>query len=118
MTFPILSTGAVTQLPAATTFQFQTQVLRYCDGSEQRFPVLANSVRKWEINLVKVTESELSELEHFFRGHKGRFGTFEFVDPWTGSLHARCAFAHDELRLVFGPGHGSGRFQIEEVVHE
>ena len=117
MTFPILGTGAVTQLPATTSFQFQTEVLRYCDGSEQRYPVHAKAVRKWEINLVKVTELELSALENFFRGQKGRFGTFAFVDPWTGTAHARCAFAHEDLQLVFGPGYGQGRFQIEEVVN-
>ena len=118
MMFPSLSTGAVTQLPAAKAFQFHTQVLRYCDGSEQRFPVFANAVRRWEINLVKVTEAELSALEEFFRAQKGRFGTFAFTDPWTGNVHAQCAFAHEELRLSLGPGYGKGRFEIEEVAGE
>lgn len=118
MTFPRLSTGAVTQLPAATAFQFQTQVLRYCDGSEQRYPVFGKALRRWEVNLVKVTESELSALEDFFRAQKGRFGTFAFTDPWTGSVHPRCAFAHEELRLSFGPGYGNGRFEVEEIAGE
>ena len=118
MPFPTLTTGAVTQLPAATAFQFRTQVLRYCDGSEQRFPVFGKAVRRWEINLVNVTESELSILEDFFRGHRGRSGTFAFTDPWTGTVYPRCAFAQEELSLVFGPGYGKGRFEVEEVVGE
>jgi phage-related protein len=99
--FPALKTGAVAQYGSDRSRQFSTQVLRFLDGSEQRFPGYGTPLLQWVIRLDLLDESELAGLEQFFEDEGGRVGTFSFTDPWDGTVYASCSFSSDDLELQF-----------------
>jgi phage-related protein len=99
--FPALKTGVVAQYGSDWSRQFSTQVLRFLDGSEQRFPGYGAPLRKWVIRLDLLDESELNTLEVFFEDEGGRAGTFSFTDPWDQTVYANCSFDSDDLALEF-----------------
>jgi hypothetical protein len=96
--FPKLSTGAFAQYGAGYELAFRTQVIRYVDGSEQRYPVCGAPGRRWMIALRQLTPKESAEVLSFFSGQRGREGTFTFTDPWTGLEHPSCCFDADGIR--------------------
>jgi len=88
--FPILKTGAIAQYPATRKESYDTTVLRFVDGSEQRFRNLARPLRTWVLRLELLDETETHELEQFFVVQRGSLDDFEFTDPWDGTLYASC----------------------------
>ena len=113
--FPALKTGAVAQYGSDRSRQFSTQVLRFVDGSEQRFPGYGTALLQWVIRLDLLDESELENLEQFFEDEGGRAGTFSFIDPWDGTVYPSCSFASDDLTLQFV---GVARGKTQVVVKE
>jgi len=99
--FPALKTGAVAQYGSDRSRQFSTQVLRFLDGSEQRFPGYGTPLLQWVIRLDLLDESELENLELFFENLGGRAGTFSFTDPWDGTVYPSCSLGSDDLELQF-----------------
>jgi hypothetical protein len=113
--FPTLKTGAIAQYPSDRTQQVSTQVYRFLDGSEQRFPAFAAGLRRWTIRLDLLDEAELETLQEFFVGQDGRAGTFSFTDPWDGTVHSNCSFGSDTLALDFeGPMKGVTQVTVKE----
>lgn len=96
--FPKLSTGAFAQYDASYDLAFRTQVIRYVDGSEQRYAGCGTPGRRWTIALRQLTPSESAQVLSFFRAQRGREGTFSFTDPWTGLEHPSCSFDTDGIR--------------------
>jgi hypothetical protein len=99
-TFPALKTHAVMQYPATKTIAFRNQVLRFVDGTEQRYRDSAGPLHRWVIRLQELDETELAAVEEFFRANQGRFGDFEFTDPWDGQQYSNCSLQEDELEMV------------------
>jgi hypothetical protein len=99
--FPKLSTGAVAQYPAARTRRFSTQVIRFADGSEQRFPVWKAPITAWRIELNKLTTDELLAIRQFFRSQSASHGRFEFQDPFDEQVHQNCFIREDELAQIW-----------------
>ena len=95
--FPVLKTGAVMQYPAAKDVQFSTTVVRFMDGSEQRFRLYAGALHSWNVQLNLLDETELHLLREFFRDQNGQFGSFQFTDPWDGTLYPACSLQTDLL---------------------
>jgi hypothetical protein len=113
--FPTLKSGAVAQYPSDRSQNFATNVLRFVDGSEQRFPGYAKALRSWTIRLDLLDESELVALEQFFVSQVGRAGVFAFTDPFDGSV-ANCRFGSDQLELTCSDvGAGKSAVVIQEV---
>jgi hypothetical protein len=103
----MLKTGAIAQYPAGRERDFSTQIFRFLDGSEQRFPGYGPPLREWTIQLNLLDESELVNLEQFFENQGGRAGSFSFVDPFDGTTYPNCSFGSDTLALgysTFGGG--------------
>jgi len=99
--FPALKTGVVAQYGSDRSRKFSTQVLRFVDGSEQRFPGYGTPLLAWVIRLDLLDESELEALELFFESEGGRAGTFSFTDPWDGTVYPSCSLGSDELEMQF-----------------
>ena len=95
--FPTLKTGAVAQYPSDRTTRSSTQVLRFLDGSEQRFAGFGAPLKRWLIRLELLDETELAGIEDFFVAQGGQSGTFSFTDPWDGTVHANCSFGDDTM---------------------
>ena len=95
--FPTLKTGAVLQYPAQRGIQFSTAIVRFIDGSEQRFRTYATPEHRWMIRLDKLDESELHEIQEFFRTQGGAAGSFAFIDPWDGTQYSNCSIAENQM---------------------
>jgi hypothetical protein len=95
--FPNLKTGAVQQYPARTVVEYRTEVVRFVDGSEQRFRDYKAPLRRWIISLTLLDETELSRLREFFREQRGAAGTFSFTDPADGTVYASCFLDGDAM---------------------
>jgi phage-related protein len=114
-TFPTLKTGVVAQYPSDRSRQFSTQVFRFLDGSEQRFPGYGTPLRHWMIRLDLLDEAELVNLEQFFEDEGGRAGTFSFTDPFDGNVYPNCSFETDELAVEYGgPQRGKTTVTVKE----
>ena len=72
--FPQLRTGAVIQYPARRHFSFATRVLRFIDGTEQRFRLWPSVLHQWVIRLDLLTEEELGNLSPNRLGMRHRNG--------------------------------------------
>jgi hypothetical protein len=99
--FPLLKTGAVLQYPASQSSSHSTCVLRFVDGSEQRFREQAQPLRKWTIRLELLDETEVATLEGFFQSQLGRLGDFAFTDPWDGTIYPSCSLEEDSITMMF-----------------
>lgn len=100
-TFPTLKTGAVAQYPASKSLRFQNQVLRFLDGTSQRYRDSAGLLHKWDIWLTQMDEREMAEIDQFFVSNQGCFVSFAFTDPWDGQVYPNCSIASDGLDLTF-----------------
>src|SRR5690349_9784475 len=97
--FPALNTGAVMQYPAQRSMEFATKVLRFLDGTEQRFAGYGTLLRRWVIRLEKLSEDEMNRISSFYRVQAGASGTFSFTDPWDGTVYPNCSFEEDEMTV-------------------
>ena len=97
--FPTLKTGAVMQYPATRTLQYNTDVVRFLDGTEQRYRDNAAVLHRWTIQLDLLDEAELATLEQFFLSSQGAFGSFSFTDPWDGTVYPDCSLAQDTFEF-------------------
>jgi hypothetical protein len=93
--FPTLKTGAIMQYPATKTLLFNTDAIRFLDGTEQRFRDNPSVLHQWIVQLDLLDEAELAALDQFFLSNQGRFGSFSFTDPWDGTVYANCSLAGD-----------------------
>lgn len=114
-TFPKLKTGAVTQYPASRVLEHATEVMRFLDGTEQRYRRRGATGRRWVIRLELLDETEIARLQEFFETAKGRFGSFSFEDPWDNSVHADCSLVNDELEIeLLGEARGGLTLVVKE----
>lgn len=95
--FPSLSSGAICQYPTRINYQHAVEVLRFVDGTDQRFLRQGRQFRQWEIRLDLLTEDELSALENFFDSRLGDYSTFDFPDPFSNTLVNSCCFGNAEI---------------------
>lgn len=98
--FPQLKTGAVAQYPLTRALRFQNQVLRFLDGSEQRYRDAGGARRRWAIRLDLLDEGEMAAIEAFFEANEGAFGSFTFTDPWDAEAYTHCRLEGDVLELA------------------
>lgn len=114
-TFPTLKTGAVTQYPFAQNTRFQTQSVRFLDGSSQRFRLFGNGLRSWAVNLTQLDEAELSAIIAF--GEAQATGTFTFTDPASGASVPNCLISGGSLSAgMKGELDGQALLVIEETL--
>lgn len=95
--FPLLSSGAVTQYPMPQTSGQAVQVIRFLDGSDQRYLMQGRTFRQWEIQLSLLTDSEMQQLEAFFAAQQGDYTSFVFPDPIGGTNVPNCRFGNPSL---------------------
>jgi hypothetical protein len=89
-TFPTLSSGAITQHPIPLTTGQAAQVIRFLDGSDQRYLAQGKMLRSWQIQLNLLNEMEIQLIEAFFTSQRGEYSPFTFPDPFTASDVPNC----------------------------
>jgi phage-related protein len=97
LTFPLLSTGAVAQYPLPLSYTSPVEIIRFIDGTDQRFLSRAKSLRTWQVKLSFVNEDEISQLETFFETLGGQYSLFAFPDPYSGQLVPNCVMGETAL---------------------
>lgn len=113
-TFPILKTGAIAQYPAERQIRFNTQVLEFIDGTEQRFRDYSQALRRWVIRLDLLDAAELQAVASFF-DNAGPVSVFSFIDPWDATVHASCVIESPELKTeLLGEWNGRTELTIRE----
>ncbi len=114
--FPALSTGSVTQYPLEIKTGQESQLIRFLDGSDQRYSVRARTLRQWRIPLTLLNENETQALEMFFADQLGSYSVFSFPDPYSGTLVPNCRFGEDAFQSDYvGVDDGSGTVWIVET---
>jgi hypothetical protein len=106
--FPHLGTNAIAQYPSGYGRSYRTEVLRFLDGTEQRYRKQPDGLRHWVIRLELLNEAETDALRRFFDGRAGRYGSFTFSDPWTGDDFENCFLESDVLDLEYRSINRSG----------
>jgi hypothetical protein len=92
-TFPVLSSGSVTQYPALVSSGQGAQVIRFLDSSDQRYLVQPRALRRWQIRLDLLNENEIQAFEAFFTAQSGDYSPFTFPDPFSGTMIPNCRLA-------------------------
>ena len=82
-----------------TTIRFSTRVLRFTDGSEQRFRDSKGARRRWMIRLELLTDDESAALASFIEARQGRHGIFTFFDPWDEVEYPNCSLEQDSHEI-------------------
>jgi len=114
--FPLLSTQAVTQYPAPLSTGQGVQVLRFLDATDQRYLIQGRTYRQWEIRLALLNETEIQQIEAFFVSQQGDYGTFDFPDPFSGSIVLNCRIGAPTLSTDYiGVDIGSSSFWVIET---
>jgi phage-related protein len=115
MSFPILRTGAVAQYPLDRGVRFQTQTVRFMDGSRQRYRIYAAGLRRWVVKLDLLDEQELGALIAFAEQHGS--AAFAFTDPVTAEQVARCIISDQSFESgMKDEMNAQATLLIEEIV--
>ena len=113
-TFPNLKTGAVAQYPLERSVRFQTQSVKFLDGSQQRYRIYGAGLRRWSLSLDLLDEQELTSLVAFVEQQGS--AAFTFTDPVTGENIARCVLAGDRVdAFLLDETRAGARLSIEEI---
>jgi hypothetical protein len=97
MQFPTLSSGAVIQFGSPAGVVWPAQVIRFLDGTDQRFLASGRTLRRWLVNLHLLNESEIAGIEGFFEAMSGEYSLFTFPDPISGVGVPNCRLGAPEL---------------------
>ena len=100
-TFPILSSNAVMQYPAPLARVRAGRIVRFIDGSDQRFIALGKTLRSWQIKLTLLNEQELGQIETFFEAQDGEYSLFDFPDPFSGATVPNCRLSAPTLATAY-----------------
>ena len=93
--FPTLKTGAYVQDGSAAVVRFGTRVIRFSDGTEQRFRDRKGPRRRWMVRLDLLTDQEVDLLANFIDARQGRHGSFSFFDPFDQIEYPDCSLESD-----------------------
>lgn len=113
--FPKLKTGAIAQYPVTREQRYSTDVRKFLDCSEQRYRDYGSAKKRWVIALEQLDETEAARLARFFEEQQGRLGTFDFEDPWTGTIVTPCRFGEDRFPTL---EHCETRCSVNVTVEE
>jgi hypothetical protein len=115
-TFPFLTSGAVAQYPVTQTNGQAVQIIRFLDGSDQRYLMQGRMLRQWQIRLSLLADQELEQVENFFAAQQGDYTSFSFPDPISGTTVPNCRFGASALLTEYvGIDRGSASFWVIET---
>ena len=115
--FPTLKSGATAQYPLERSHDAASRVLRFLDGTEQRFVARRSPPRRWVVRLDFLDEDELTRIEDFVKANRGRAGTFSFTDPLDGGIYPTCCLNDDEATVeLLAAGRGRFALVIREIL--
>lgn len=116
---PALASGAITQYGWKRGSSFDTQYGEAADGTRYTLAMRGGGltgfsslpVASWVLNFKSVPEAAADRYVSFFRSKGGRYGTFDFMDPDTGTVTTGCHFAADVLEINYN-GYNNSSFVL------
>lgn len=100
-TYPTLKTGATAQYPATKTITYSSFVIRFLDGSDQRYRNYSSPLNKWLLPYAQLDDTEAAAMEQFFIQEQGQAGSFSFTDPWTQAQYGNCSLDQSSVGTQF-----------------
>lgn len=97
LSFPLLNTGAVAQYPLPLSYTLPVEVIRFIDGTDQRFVARGKALRSWHVQFSFLSEDEINRLETFFESMGGQYSMFSFPDPYSGQIVPNCVLGEATL---------------------
>jgi hypothetical protein len=110
-TYPTLKTGAPSQYPLTRLLKCRTHIVRFVDGSEQRFRELRGPLHTWVIGLEILDDAEMQKFFEFVESVRGAAGSFSFRDPVDGSVYSHCTLETDAAEFAWDSD-DKGRMQL------
>jgi hypothetical protein len=87
LTYPQLSSGALSQLPVRKRRRCRTVVTTTADGRRLKYSDSGGGSTEWRLDYESLSDAEANELQSFFEASEGSLASFTFLDP-TGNLFA------------------------------
>lgn len=113
--YPTINGGAKSQLPFVRITRFHTTKSDVESGKRYTYADRATPLMGWELVYPAVTHAERDSIDNFFRDRGGRYETFDFTDPETGTAYTKVRFNMDELEIEYlGPSHDSMKVRLIE----
>ena len=107
MTYPQLSSGAVSQFPVRKLRYSRTVVNRTADGRVIKRPDTTAQITEWQLQYSLLSDAELATLQQFFNSMSGSLNGFTFLDPcgnllaWSDEL-SQTTWQKDPLITLTG----------------
>ena len=107
--FPNLSFGAKAEQPFVQSSVFQTSVNDNPMGPRFLYSYFANAIpgfptgplNEWSIQYELLRDADVTTLSNLFISHQGRWGTFSFTDPISGTTYNNVRFDQDVLEFTY-----------------
>jgi hypothetical protein len=113
--FPVLLSGAVVQLPFTHAENFDTASVR-TEGGRYAYARRLNALRRWAVGGAALTDTEAQALWDYYRLNAGRWRSFLFRDPDSGTVYS-SRFASDRAQWrVLGPNENDLRLEVQQLV--
>ncbi len=113
--FPSSLSNLVFQYPTVKQTVYSTQVSQFVGGGEQRYQIAGSELRQWTAQPLILPDDVMAELEMFFLSVGGTANSFQFADPWDGTVYPVCYFKDDPFtRMIKDPGRNAVLFTIIE----
>jgi len=113
--FPDSLSQLVFQYPTVKQTAFSTQVSRFVGGGEQRYQIAGSERRQWTAQPLILSDEAMTELELFFLSVGGTATSFQFTDPWDGTIYPICYFKDDPFtRSINASGRNAVLFTVIE----
>lgn len=94
--FPALSSGARAQFPFTHDHGFDTVSVK-TEGGRFAWYQRATSLGMWSVGGPALLDSEAQVIWDFFKLARGRYASFAFTDPDSGTRVTNCRFAADRI---------------------
>ena len=110
LTYPQLSTGALTQYPVSKRRRMRTAVNGMADGSSIKLADPPGEITEWVLEYSQLSDAELAAIQQFFTNAEGTLNSFTFLDPsgnllaWSDRLDNAGWVRDPWLSLSGGPG--------------
>ena len=96
---PKLKTGSAMQYPSTRGLGRRVRILRFVDGTEQRFPLDGKAHGQWRMSFRQLDDTERRELERFVEESAASGSVISIVDPWDGRRHDQCRLEGDKADI-------------------
>lgn len=104
LTFPVLSTGAISQLPYTEHSDWRNVVVDLADGEASAGSYRSAALRAFQVSCPLLSETEYNAIEAHWINCGGQVAQFSVKDE-DGTTHTKCRYDSDSLTVRYvSPG--------------